>query len=57
MDEQELPTMKEVQNGPLVGSFYPFANGISCGKMAKYYWMICDHKILDYCGVLKGLVS
>jgi hypothetical protein len=48
MDEQEMPTMKELQNDPWVGSFYPFPNGIWWGVgvgMARYYWMICDHKI------------
>jgi hypothetical protein len=27
------------------------------GEMARHYWMICDHKILDYCGISKYLVS
>jgi hypothetical protein len=26
------------------------------GEMAIHYWMICDHKMLDYCGISKGLV-
>jgi hypothetical protein len=57
MDEQELLEMKVLQNDPWVGSFYHLANGIWWRKMARYYWMICDHETLDYCGISKGLVS
>jgi hypothetical protein len=27
------------------------------GAMVIHYWMICDYKILDYCGISKGLVN
>jgi hypothetical protein len=22
------------------------------GEMARYYWVICDHKMLNYCAIL-----
>jgi hypothetical protein len=27
------------------------------GGMVKHYWMICEHKMLDYCGISKYLAS
>jgi hypothetical protein len=31
--------------------------GFDLGGVIRHYWMICDHKMLDYCGISKGLVS
>jgi hypothetical protein len=25
------------------------------GEMARHYWVICDHKMLNYGGIFKGL--
>jgi hypothetical protein len=27
------------------------------GEMARYYWVICDHKMLNYCGIFPMLES
>jgi hypothetical protein len=35
--------------------FYPLLNGILMGEMTKHYWMICDHEMLGYCAIFKGL--
>jgi hypothetical protein len=40
-----------------LAAFILLLMGFDGGKMTKHYWMICDHKMLDYCGIFKGLVS
>jgi hypothetical protein len=27
------------------------------GKMARHYWIICDHEMLDYCAIFRSLGS
>jgi hypothetical protein len=31
--------------------------GFDRGENVRHYWMICDPKMLHYCGISKGLVS
>jgi hypothetical protein len=47
--------MKVVQIDHLVGSFILCLVAFDRGEMDRHYWVICDHKMLNYCAIFKGL--
>jgi hypothetical protein len=51
MNEQEWPAMNVLQ----IGSFILCLMAFDGGEMTRYYWVICDHKMLNYGGIFKGL--
>jgi hypothetical protein len=42
---------------PLSWSFILLLMGFDGEKMARPYWMVYDHEMMNYCGIFKGLVS
>jgi hypothetical protein len=42
-------------NWSLSWQFYPLLNGIDGGEMVRYYWVICDHRMLNYGGIFPCL--
>jgi hypothetical protein len=40
-----------------MAAFILLLMGFDGGKMVIHYFMICDHEMVDYCVISKGLVS
>jgi hypothetical protein len=56
MNEQECPATKVLQIDYYVGSFILYLMEFWWGRgMTKHYWMLCDHEMLGYCAIFKGL--
>jgi hypothetical protein len=55
MNEQEWPAMKVLQIDQYIGSFVLCLMAFDGGEMTRYYWVICDHEMLNYCGIFKCL--
>jgi hypothetical protein len=55
MNEQEWPAMKVLQIDHQVSSFILCLMAFDGGEMARHYWVICDNKMLNYCGIFQCL--
>jgi hypothetical protein len=55
MNEQEWPAMKVLQIHHSVGSFVLRLMAFDGGEMARHYWVVCDHKMLNCYGIFQCL--